>query len=68
MNPSDVKDFIRFLAVQCRVSASSKNQAFNALLFLYEEGVVPHLSAQFRNPSVASQLRYPHHSGDAGTQ
>lgn len=35
LNPSDVKDFIRFLAVQCRVSASSQNQAFNALLFLY---------------------------------
>ena len=32
---SDVKDFIRFLAVECRVSASSQNQAFNALLFLY---------------------------------
>ena len=30
-----MKDFIRFLAVQCRVSASSQNQAFNALLFLY---------------------------------
>ena len=35
LNPSDVKDFIRFLAVECRVSASSQNQAFNALLFLY---------------------------------
>ena len=35
LNPSDVKEFIRFLAVQCRVSASSQNQAFNALLFLY---------------------------------
>ncbi|MBV6518905.1 MAG: integron integrase [Candidatus Brocadia sp. AMX3] len=35
LNPSDVKDFIRFLAVQCRVSASSQNQAFHALLFLY---------------------------------
>ena len=35
LNPSDVKDFIRFLAVDCRVSASSQNQAFNALLFLY---------------------------------
>lgn len=35
LNPSDVKDFIRFLAVQCRVSAFSQNQAINALLFLY---------------------------------
>ncbi|HHT9106325.1 MAG TPA: phage integrase N-terminal SAM-like domain-containing protein [Candidatus Wujingus californicus] len=37
LNPSDVKDFIRFLAVQCSVSASSQNQAFNALLFLYRQ-------------------------------
>ncbi|UJS17286.1 MAG: phage integrase N-terminal SAM-like domain-containing protein [Candidatus Jettenia sp.] len=37
LNPSDVKDFIRFLAVQCRVSASSQNQAFNAILFLYRQ-------------------------------
>ncbi len=35
LNSNDVKEFIRFLAVKCRVSASSQNQAFNALLFFY---------------------------------
>ncbi|MEK6577367.1 MAG: integron integrase [Nitrospirota bacterium] len=35
LNSSDVKEFIRFLAVEKRVSASSQNQAFNALLFFY---------------------------------
>lgn len=35
LDSQDVKDFIRYLAVECRVSASSQNQAFNALLFLY---------------------------------
>ncbi|MEA3274743.1 MAG: integron integrase [Pseudomonadota bacterium] len=31
----DVKDFLSFLAVERKVSASSQNQAFNALLFLF---------------------------------
>ncbi|MBI4745113.1 MAG: integron integrase [Deltaproteobacteria bacterium] len=35
LDSRDVKDFIRYLAVECKVSASSQNQAFNALLFLY---------------------------------
>jgi hypothetical protein len=32
---ADVKDFLSFLAVEQNVSASSQNQAFNALLFLF---------------------------------
>jgi integron integrase len=32
---SDVKGYLTHLAVKCRVSASTQNQAFNALLFLY---------------------------------
>ena len=31
----DVKDYLTFLAVKRKVSASSQNQAFNALLFFY---------------------------------
>jgi integron integrase len=33
--PEDVKAFLTFLAVQRHVSASSQNQAFNALLFFF---------------------------------
>ena len=32
----DVKAFLSHLALERRVSASSQNQAFNALLFLFE--------------------------------
>jgi integrase len=32
----DVKGFLSFLAVDKKVSASSQNQAFNALLFLFK--------------------------------
>lgn len=35
LSPSDVKSFIEHLAVEKHVSASSQNQAFNALLFFY---------------------------------
>ena len=36
LSTSDVKDFLTFLAVKRNVSASSQNQAFNALLFLFK--------------------------------
>ncbi|MBI5185389.1 MAG: phage integrase N-terminal SAM-like domain-containing protein [Nitrospinae bacterium] len=32
---SDVKAYLTYLAVNCKVSASTQSQAFNALLFLY---------------------------------
>lgn len=35
LSASDVKDYLTYLAVKCKVSASTQNQAFNALLFLY---------------------------------
>jgi integron integrase len=35
LSSADVKAYLTYLAVQCKVSASTQNQAFNALLFLY---------------------------------
>jgi len=35
LDSSDVKDFLSYLALKRRVSASTQNQAFNALLFLF---------------------------------
>ncbi len=35
LSASDVKIYLTYLAVKCKVSASTQNQAFNALLFLY---------------------------------
>ena len=31
----DVKDYLTYLAVKCKVAASTQNQAFNSLLFLF---------------------------------
>ena len=35
LSATDVKAYLTYLAVKCKVSASTQNQAFNALLFLY---------------------------------
>jgi integron integrase len=35
LSASDVKEFLTFLAVKQKVSASSQNQAFNSLLFIF---------------------------------
>jgi len=35
LTAADVKAYLTFLAVDCKVAASTQNQAFNALLFLY---------------------------------
>jgi len=35
LSPQDVKAYLTHLAVNCNVSSSRQNQAFNALLFLY---------------------------------
>jgi integron integrase len=35
LSAADVKAYLTYLAVRCKVSASTQNQAFNALLFLF---------------------------------
>ena len=35
LNSQDVRDFLNMLAIKQRISSSSQNQAFNALLFLF---------------------------------
>lgn len=37
VDSADVKDFLSYLAVSSRVSSSTQNQAFNALLFLFRD-------------------------------
>ena len=62
LSASDVKEFLTFLAVKQKVSASSQNQAFNALLFLFKNvlkknlGNLTALSGPKENP--ISQLSY----------
>jgi integron integrase len=39
LTTEDVKEYLTFLAVKCKVAASTQNQAFNSLLFLYRHGL-----------------------------
>jgi integron integrase len=39
LTTEDVKEYLSFLAVKCRVAASTQNQAFNSLLFLFRHGL-----------------------------
>lgn len=36
---ADVKEYLTFLAVKCKVAASTQNQAFNSLLFFFRHGL-----------------------------
>jgi integron integrase len=36
---ADVKDYLTYLAVKCKVAASTQNQAFNSLLFLFRHAL-----------------------------
>jgi len=39
LSTADVKEYLTYLAVKCQVSASTQNQAFNALLFFYRHAL-----------------------------
>jgi hypothetical protein len=39
LTTADVKEYLTFLAVKCNVAASTQNQAFNSLLFLFRHGL-----------------------------
>ncbi|MGD0844601.1 MAG: integron integrase [Geobacteraceae bacterium] len=39
LTTEDVKEYLTFLAVKCKVAASTQNQVFNSLLFLYRHGL-----------------------------
>lgn len=39
LTSADVKEYLAFLAVKCKVAASTQNQAFNSLLFFFRHGL-----------------------------
>ncbi len=39
LSTADVKEYLTYLAVKCKVAASTQNQAFNSLLFLYRHAL-----------------------------
>ncbi len=55
----DVKDYLTFLAVKCKVAASTQNQAFNALLFLYRHALKKDFGRHTDIPRAKKSLYIP---------
>ena len=56
---SDVKNFLTHLATQRKVAASTQNQAFNALLFLFRHVFVRELTGLEDTPRPAKKVNIP---------
>jgi len=59
LDSSDVRDFLSHLAVKQRVSSSTQNQAFNALLFLFRDVLKIELSGLGKTVRAKRGLRLP---------
>lgn len=65
LTTADVKEYLTYLAVKCKVAASTQNQAFNSILFLYRHALkmefgilngVPRAKKSLYIPMVLSRL------------
>lgn len=59
LSPVDVKEYLTFLAVKCKVAASTQNQAFNALLFLYRHALQKDFGRHTDIPRAKKSLYIP---------
>ncbi len=57
LSSTDVKEYLTYLAVECHVAASTQNQAFNALLFLFRH-VLKKDFGDMRNVPRAKKSKY----------
>ena len=55
----DVKDYLTHLAVKCKVAASTQNQAFNSLLFLYRHALQKDFGRHTDIPRAKKSLYIP---------
>ncbi|KKO20930.1 MAG: phage integrase N-terminal SAM-like domain-containing protein [Candidatus Brocadia sp.] len=59
LSSADAKEFLRFLAIRENVSASSQNQAFNALLFFYRYAIKRDFGDQRDNVRAKRRCHIP---------
>ena len=59
LSSDDVKDYLTYLAVKCHVAASTQNQAFNALLFLYRHALKREFGILHGIPRAKKSLYVP---------
>ncbi|MFZ3208915.1 MAG: integron integrase, partial [Geobacteraceae bacterium] len=59
LSTADVKEYLTYLAVKCKVAASTQNQAFNALLFLYRHALKREFGELHGVPRAKKSLYIP---------
>ena len=59
LSTSDVKEYLTYLAVKCRVAASTQNQAFNSLLFLFRHALKRDFGVLLDVPRAQKSLYVP---------
>ena len=59
LSPVDVKEYLTWLAVKCHVAASTQNQAFNSLLFLYRHALQKDFGRHTDIPRAKKSLYIP---------
>jgi integron integrase len=59
LSTADVKAYLTYLAVKCNVAASTQNQAFNSLLFLYRHALKREFSDLHDVPRAKKSLYIP---------
>jgi len=59
LSPVDVKEYLTWLAVKCNVAASTQNQAFNSLLFLYRHALHKDFGRHTDIPRAKKSLYIP---------
>ena len=59
LTTEDVKAYLTFLAVQCKVAASTQNQAFNSLLFFFRHGLKREFGELRNVPRAKKSLYVP---------
>jgi integron integrase len=59
LSPVDVKGYLTWLAVNCNVAASTQNQAFNSLLFLYRHALQKDFGRHTDIPRAKKSLYIP---------
>lgn len=59
LSPADVKAYLTYLAVKCEVAASTQNQAFNSLLFLYRHALKKDFGLHKDIPRAKKSLYIP---------
>jgi len=59
LSSADIKEYLTYLAVKCKVAASTQNQAFNSLLFLYRHALKIDFGRHVDIPRAKKSLYIP---------